>query len=262
MSAAPSVGITSAGFHDAECGGYLADLPLWLSLAETTGGPIYDIGAGTGRVALPLAAAGFEVIAVDLDADLLDELARRAVDQGTLLRTAVADMRSLGEDLPADLPSAALVLIPMQSLQLVDDSAGRRATFAGAAALARPGAEMAVAIVGTVEPFDARQSFPPLLAPDIAYLGGYRFDSTPLAVLQEAPDDRIDMHRRRVVRDDSGAVVGTPQDVVISLSPVSPELLEAEAAPAGWSLAEVITMAATDEHAGGQVVTFVLGDAE
>jgi SAM-dependent methyltransferase len=49
------------------------DVPFWLSLAEREGGPIVEWGAGTGRVALPLAAAGFEVTGVELSERMVDE---------------------------------------------------------------------------------------------------------------------------------------------------------------------------------------------
>ena len=45
-------------------------------------GPILDLGAGTGRVALDLAARGHDVTALDSDAALLDELAARARERG------------------------------------------------------------------------------------------------------------------------------------------------------------------------------------
>ena len=51
MSRAPSI------WHDLECGGYDVDLPLWRELARRARpGPVLDVGAGTGRVALDLAA--------------------------------------------------------------------------------------------------------------------------------------------------------------------------------------------------------------
>ncbi len=258
MTTPPSSGIENSGFHDSECAAYRADLALWLALAETTGGPIIDLGSGTGRTSLPLAEAGHEVIAVDLEPDLLDELGRRAADQGLAVRTAPGDLRTLGIDLPGDLPPAALVLIPMQTIQLVGGPAERVAAFKGAASLARPGAEMAVAIVPEIEPFDARDQFPPLLPPDVAFLGGYRFESTPLAVLQDTPADRIDMHRRRVVRDETGMILGTPQEVVITLDPVTVPALQAEGAAGGWTPTEVVDQPATDEHAAGVVVMFRL----
>ncbi len=39
-------------WHDAECGAYAADLALWEELAAAAGGPVLDLGCGTGRVAL------------------------------------------------------------------------------------------------------------------------------------------------------------------------------------------------------------------
>ena len=39
-------------WHEVECGTYSADLPLWEELAEEHGGPILELGCGTGRVAL------------------------------------------------------------------------------------------------------------------------------------------------------------------------------------------------------------------
>jgi SAM-dependent methyltransferase len=41
------------------------DLPFWLALAEREGGPVVEWGAGTGRLCVPLAAAGFDVTAVE-----------------------------------------------------------------------------------------------------------------------------------------------------------------------------------------------------
>ena len=61
-------------WHDVECGGYDADLALWRELAREAGGPVLDVGAGTGRVALRLAGAGLDVTALDLDGELLDVL--------------------------------------------------------------------------------------------------------------------------------------------------------------------------------------------
>jgi ubiquinone/menaquinone biosynthesis C-methylase UbiE len=47
----------AALWHDLECGDYRDDLPSWRSLAATAGGPVLDVGAGTGRVTLDLAVS-------------------------------------------------------------------------------------------------------------------------------------------------------------------------------------------------------------
>ena len=77
MNARPAV-----VWHDVECGAYAADLPLWRELARAAAGPVLEIGAGTGRVALRPARAGFAVTALDRDGELLAELAGRAALRG------------------------------------------------------------------------------------------------------------------------------------------------------------------------------------
>ncbi len=68
----------AAIWQDVEFGSYAADLALWEELAAAAGGPVIELGAGSGRVAMHLARAGFEVIAVERDAELAGELAARA----------------------------------------------------------------------------------------------------------------------------------------------------------------------------------------
>ena len=54
------------------------DLDLYLALATRTGGPILELAAGTGRLAVPLAAAGHAVTAVDRDPAMLERAYARA----------------------------------------------------------------------------------------------------------------------------------------------------------------------------------------
>ena len=83
----------SAAWHDVECSAYGADLPLWRELAAERGGPVLDVGAGTGRVALDLAARGHEVVAVDLEAELVEACAERALARSLPVTAVVADAR-------------------------------------------------------------------------------------------------------------------------------------------------------------------------
>jgi SAM-dependent methyltransferase len=50
------------------------DLPFWTRLALETGGPVLELGCGTGRVLLPLSRAGLTVFGMDRDPDMLDVL--------------------------------------------------------------------------------------------------------------------------------------------------------------------------------------------
>ena len=47
------------------------DLPFWVSLAEREGDAIVEWGAGTGRIAVPLSDAGFDVTAVEVSKSMV-----------------------------------------------------------------------------------------------------------------------------------------------------------------------------------------------
>lgn len=53
------------------------DLPFWLGLAAHQGGPILELGCGTGRVLVPLAEAGFAVLGIDRSPAMLSVLSTR-----------------------------------------------------------------------------------------------------------------------------------------------------------------------------------------
>ena len=67
------------------------DVPFWLSLAEREGGPIVEWGAGTGRIAIPLAEAGFEVTAVEVS----EKMVERGRKKGGKVEWIHGDMRSV-----------------------------------------------------------------------------------------------------------------------------------------------------------------------
>jgi SAM-dependent methyltransferase len=160
-------------WHDLECGGYAEDLPLWQELAAAAGGPVLDIGAGTGRVTLDLAARGHEVVALDADGELLAALAERAGDLP--VHTVRADARDfhLGRRF-------ALVLIPMQTVQLLGGPRGRAAFLRCARAHLAAGGVLAAALADALEGFDAEHDQPPL--PDVREVEGTVYASRPVAV--------------------------------------------------------------------------------
>lgn len=49
------------------------DLPFWLALAKRGGDPIVEWGAGTGRLSMPLASAGFDVTAVEVSEVMIQQ---------------------------------------------------------------------------------------------------------------------------------------------------------------------------------------------
>ena len=53
---------------------YLEDLPYWISLADQAGGPILELGCGTGRIFQFLTQEGFSVFGLDHDMRMLGYL--------------------------------------------------------------------------------------------------------------------------------------------------------------------------------------------
>ncbi len=67
------------------------------------GGPALDVACGTGRHALVLAAAGYEVHAVDRDAAKIEELSRSAAQLGMTITAEVRDLETAVPDLGRDI---------------------------------------------------------------------------------------------------------------------------------------------------------------
>jgi SAM-dependent methyltransferase len=66
-----------ARYYDAENTDKNDDIPFYLQLAEEHGGPLLDVGCGTGRVMFPIARAGYEIHGIDNERAMLE----RAEDQ-------------------------------------------------------------------------------------------------------------------------------------------------------------------------------------
>jgi SAM-dependent methyltransferase len=80
--------------HDTIPGG--DDVSFFRDLANRAGGPVLELGCGTGRVAIPLAEAGFDVVGLDRSAPMLAVAAERrralSADVRRRLRFVEGDM--------------------------------------------------------------------------------------------------------------------------------------------------------------------------
>jgi SAM-dependent methyltransferase len=229
-------------WHDAECGTYSADLPLWRELAASNGDAILDVGAGTGRVSLDLARAGYSVTSLDIDPPLLAELARRAGD--TDVATAAADARDF------DLGRAfTLIIVPMQTVQLLGGTAGRARFLARARRHLAPGGRLAIAISERLDLFDEREGAA-LPLPDILERDGVVYCSQATAV-RRVPGGHVLERRREMVAADG---THTSQPDVIHVDCVSVDELEREGLAAGLRPAGRRDIEATIDHVGSVAV--------
>jgi SAM-dependent methyltransferase len=233
----------AVAWHDVECAAYVADLPLWRALAAAEGSPVLDVGAGTGRVALDLAAAGHQVVALDLEPDLLEALTERAARAHLEVETLVAD----AQDFDAGAGRFALVLVPMQTVQLLAD---RPAFLRAAQRALRRGGLLAVAIADELSPFEPEPDLLP--DPDVAVLDGTRYVSQPTAVRIGDGWSRIE--RVRTVESPDGHRRSEPNAIDLALLD-APALAE-EGRAAGLVTVPGERIEPTPDHVGSAVVLF------
>jgi SAM-dependent methyltransferase len=230
-------------WHDVENGGYHADLQLWRELASHADGPVLDLGAGTGRVALDLAEAGHQVTALDADPAVLDELARRARERGLEIECVNADARDL-----APIGRFALVMAPMQFVQILGGPEGRAEMLSGVVACLSPGGSFAAAIADLDEAVAAEDAAPPL--PDVQERGKWIYSSLPLDVRPEPGGVAVEWLRQKV----SPAGKLTEERHTQMLDSVTPADLEREAAAQGLRAASRHVVSQTEAYIGSTVI--------
>jgi SAM-dependent methyltransferase len=230
-------------WHDVECGAYAADLELWRELAAQAGGPVLELGAGTGRVALDLAGRDHRVTALDVEEELLGELAARARTADLEVETVHADARDL--DAPGRF---ALVIAPMQFLQVLGGPPGREAVLRAAARALAPGGLFAAAVAALDEAVAPDDADPPL--PDVGEQDGWIYSSLPLDVRPEPGG--VAVERLRQVVSPDGRL--TEERHTQRLDSLSAARLEREAAEAGLRPEARHAVHSTPDHVGSEVI--------
>jgi SAM-dependent methyltransferase len=116
------------------------DLDLYLALAARTGGPILELGAGTGRISVPLAEAGHRVTAVDIDPAMLARASERvrAAGPAAAARVELVEADLLGLALPR-AGTFKLAFIALNTLFLLATRAAQRAALVKMASHLAPG---------------------------------------------------------------------------------------------------------------------------
>lgn len=117
------------------------DVAFYVELAQASGGPVLEIGCGTGRVSLPIAAAGIDVVGVDFSPAMLAKAKERAAGTQNLSGSyefIQGDMRTLALD--RQFP---LVIIPARTLYLALTPEEQVESLRRAAAHMAPGGTLA-----------------------------------------------------------------------------------------------------------------------
>jgi SAM-dependent methyltransferase len=100
------------------------DVDFYVDEAVRSGGPVLELGVGTGRIAVPVARAGVRVVGVDSSQGMLAVARESAERAGVELDLRFGDLR----EPPVD-EQFALVLIPFRTLLHMRTDADRRAAL-------------------------------------------------------------------------------------------------------------------------------------
>jgi ubiquinone/menaquinone biosynthesis C-methylase UbiE len=125
-----------AQFYDMEHKDFCRDIELYRNYAVRCGGPVLELGCGSGRVSLALAKAGFNVMGVDNSATMLALARARITDAGLGERIQLqqADVRALKFE-----ARFALVLFPLNGFLHLTTVEDQLSALAGAHRALLPG---------------------------------------------------------------------------------------------------------------------------
>ncbi|MCA9568542.1 MAG: class I SAM-dependent methyltransferase [Myxococcales bacterium] len=131
--------------YDLEYADHTEDITYYQRLAIGAGGPILELGCGTGRLTLPMIRMGARVDGVDLARTMLEGLrlkvaALDATQQGRV-RFYEADFRELPDHLRTDY---TLIIWPFNALHHCRDERDVERTLAGAVSRLAPGGTVAL----------------------------------------------------------------------------------------------------------------------
>jgi SAM-dependent methyltransferase len=123
-----------AELYDPWSASVVEDVSFYLEEARRSGGAVLELGVGTGRIAVPIAAEGIRVIGVDSSRGMLEVCARRAALAGVEVDLRVGDLRE-----PPVSERVPLVICPFRSLLHMHTDKDRRSVLTAVRELLLPG---------------------------------------------------------------------------------------------------------------------------
>jgi len=219
-----------------------SDLAFYSGLARQTQGPVLELGCGTGRLAVPLAVEGFDVIGLDISPQMLNQARRKLAEMSPEVqarcRLREGDMRDFSLE-----QQFGLIIIAYSTLLELDSSVDRVSALQCCRKHLKP--EGAVAIdnffYGEGEHKDWGKYRPDHI---VLYRGTYPDPTAPDGVIQHFESDifdRSDMRPVKTIFVDHVSPYGAVQRETLAVSRryVTPEQMEAELREAGFCNIEV-----------------------
>jgi SAM-dependent methyltransferase len=124
-----------ARLYDPWSAGVVEDVSFYVEEALASGGPVVELGVGTGRIAIPTAAAGVDVIGVDTSAEMLAVCREQARAAGVESRV---DLRLGDLRRPPVAERVPLVTCPFRAYLHLASDEERLEALGAARALLKP----------------------------------------------------------------------------------------------------------------------------
>ncbi len=123
-----------AGIYDPWSRSVTEDVGFYVDHALSSGGPVVELGVGTGRIAIPIAQAGIDVIGVDSSAAMLAvaQESAEAAGVGERVELRLGDLRE-----PPVSQRVSLVICPFRSLLHMETEAEKLRALSAARSLLR-----------------------------------------------------------------------------------------------------------------------------
>ena len=227
-----AAGVTALGhaiarLYDLDLSVDPGDAELYIALARRTDGPILELAVGSGRIAVPLADDGYDVVGLDIDGPMLARARARIAGAGP----SVAKRITLVEGDMADAAASPalqaagpfpLVILALNSILILNTPERQRAVLRQMAGLLAPGG-LAVVDVWLPVPADLT-----------AFDGRLSLDW-----LREDPETGNDVTKMSAAWFD-------PTSRVVTLTTIFEEGRPG-ATPARWTRSDVLRLVTADE---------------
>jgi SAM-dependent methyltransferase len=100
-----------------------ADIGFYVEMAQTCGGPVLEVGCGTGRILIPTARAGVDIVGLDMSPQMLQVCQKRVLAEPKAVQSHIrlvqADMRAF--DLAQAFKLVTIPFRPFQHLTTIED---------------------------------------------------------------------------------------------------------------------------------------------
>src|SRR6187549_2646371 len=84
-----------AAFYDEEFATRDREVPFFRKWAMRAGGPVLEVACGTGRLSLPLARDGLDIVGLDVSRQMIERARMKSVAEGLHVEWLEQDCRSM-----------------------------------------------------------------------------------------------------------------------------------------------------------------------